>query len=92
MFAARSDDDEEFSIFSGDRDFRGGNRGGNIERRDDRRDHNRKDAPRRDGGNEVRREERELKEPRRERSMKDLEERMPKLNPQTGPVSLQAND
>lgn len=76
-----------FYIFSGnDRDFRGGNKGANIERRDDRRDNNRKDAPRREGGNEIRREEREIREPRREKSLKDLEERMPKMNPQTGPV------
>lgn len=81
------------SILSGnDRDFRGGNRGGNIERKDDRRDNNRKEAPRREGGNDVQREEREIREPRREKSIKDLEDRMPKYNPQAAAPVKQPHD
>ena len=62
--------------FSGDRDrdYRGGN--------------NRRDEPRR--GNfttEIRREE-PAKEPKRERVVKDFEERMPKFQAPAGPVSF----
>lgn len=71
------------TIYSGN-DFRGNmNRGGHSDRRDDRRDNNRRDAPRQ--GNEIRREE---PKERRERNVKDLEERMPKYQAPAGPVRL----
>lgn len=83
------------SIFSGgDRDYRGDRnmtRGGNSDRRDDnRRDNNRRDGPARQDG-EIRRAE-PAKEPRRERPVKDLEERMPKYQAPAGPVSRIHNE
>lgn len=73
-----------FSIFSGN-DFRGNiTRGGNDRRVDDRRDNrDRRDPPPR---REAHRDE--PKEPRRERNVKDLEDRMPKFLAPAGPVSL----
>lgn len=58
----------------GDRDYRGGN--------------NRRDEPRRGNfSTEIRREE-PTKEPKRERVVKDFEERMPKFQAPAGPVSF----
>lgn len=50
------------------------------------RDNNRRDGPRRDFNNEIRRDE-PTKEPKREKVVKDFEERMPKYQAPAGPVS-----
>lgn len=64
-----------------------GNRGGD---RDRPRDSNRREGPRREFNNEIKREETQApKEPKREKVVKDFEERMPKYQAPAGPVSHQ---
>lgn len=72
---------------SGDRDYRGGNNMGNRSGGDRPRDNNRRDGPRREFNNEVRRDDQAApKEPKREKVVKDFEERMPKFQAPAGPV------